>query len=168
MKISLNWRPGEAKWPAGGPSQQRQEHGISARRFAWLNRRRRATGLSSMVRRRTKIIWPTVTESSSTLLLAVRAALQNLRKMRTRFHGVGRRSRLSGLIASLNSRRRDWTCSAPASASQAASGGVLEALMLQQPSTSSRPRPRTPASGRCPSAQQHPLLLCWISTPKAV
>ena len=111
---------------------------ISARsERVWLSRRRRATGLSSMVRRRARnwIIWPTVTESSSTSMTGrLRARSRMSRKMRTRSTvsaaisgsaalivlelaqaGIGPGGGLEHLLLLQHL------------------GGVLEALMLQQP-----------------------------------
>ncbi len=68
--------------------QQGQEDGDQARsERVWLSRRRKATGLSSMVRRRARnwIIWPTVTESSSTSKTGRERTRSRIsRKMRTR------------------------------------------------------------------------------------
>ncbi len=75
---------------------------MSARsELVWLSRRRSATGLSSMVRRRARnwIIWPTVTESSSHVEDGpVAGALQNVAEDAHQVGGVGGDLRLGAGI----------------------------------------------------------------------
>jgi hypothetical protein len=135
--------------------------------LVWLSRRRSATGLSSMVRRRVRnwIIWPTVTESSSTLRMGrLRARSRMPLKDAHEVGGVGGDLRLGASHRPRNSRMPGLVheCGFEHLFLVQHLRGVLEALVLEQPidQLAARIFGRVVGPGGC--ARQSILLLMWM------